>query len=170
MKILINKPQYLSEKGIEKLISIGGEGSKFIGTWSLKADDGNWTDTLYDVIYMANSNKYKSKLLGYTYNPFAYKGIRVDAEPSFTGDNKDISCLMEDQVVYVSRFRHDFIATPKGLYLDGGRDYTRSNAAPNQFYKIFFDIKIGKYIMYSTLAHGHSILDIEYTNYYEENK
>lgn len=169
MKILINKPQYLSERGIKVLTEEGGEGSKFIGTWSLKDKYGNWTDVLFDIFYLVKPREDGLTLVGYRYDSiFRQGGLKVNAESSFTGDHKDISCLVEDRVVYVSRYRHDFISTPKGLYLDGGRDYTRSNAAPNQLYNVFFDVNTGKYIMYNPSAHGYTPLEIEYSDYYGE--
>lgn len=164
MKILINKPQFLSEKGLASLVAYGGEGSKFIGTWSLQGTNGCWTDTIYDVIYLANLEdvKYPSKLVGYTYDRFSYKAFRVNAEPSFVKDNKDIDCILEDDIVYVSRYRHDFVSTPKGKFIDGGRDYTRSNNASTC--KVFFDLHKGEFFLHSNLAHGHALLDIEYIN------
>ena len=33
-------------------------------------------------------------------------------------------------IVYASKYRHDYVKTPSGLFIDGGRDYIRSNADP----------------------------------------
>ena len=36
--------------------------------------------------------------------------------------------IEENDIVYVSKFRHDYVKTPSGLFIDGGRDYIRTNA------------------------------------------
>ena len=35
--------------------------------------------------------------------------------------------LIDGDEVYYSRFRHDYRVTPSGMFIDGGRDYTRSS-------------------------------------------
>lgn len=160
MKILINKPQYLSEAGIKMLEETHGEGTLFIGSWSLQCTDNSWSDATYDIMYLRDSRS----LVGYkreiTFFGQDLGGVKVNANPSFSQKNKDILCLLEDDCVYVSRYRHDFVSTPSGLYLDGGRDYCRSNTM--DLYKVFFDTNIGKFVLFNDNVHGYRVLDIEY--------
>jgi hypothetical protein len=53
----------------------------------------------------------------------------TNAESAFS---KDIVGIVDNDMVYVSRYRHDFVKTPSGFIIDGGRDYLRLGSDSNE--------------------------------------
>ena len=51
----------------------------------------------------------------------------ADAKSCFA---QPIAGIVEEGVVYASRYRHDMVITPSGGSVDGGRDYTKTGASP----------------------------------------
>ena len=52
----------------------------------------------------------------------------TNAASAFSGQ---INGILEDDIVYVSRYRHDFTRTPRrGSSIDGGRDYLNLSGDP----------------------------------------
>ena len=160
MKILLNKPQFLSREGLKEVLLKAGPHAKFIGSWAVRTRDNSWSDFPVDIVYIPNPDisGFPGILTGYwrEYSG-AFKG---NVESSFKGDNTYINCLVEDNVVYVSKFRHDFVKTPNGQYIDGGRDYTRTNCPV--FDSLSFDLISGQYLLSNSKIHGYTSVDIEY--------
>lgn len=130
MKILVGKPGISLKKEVPAV---------FIGQWAVQTKGGGWSDYPIDVYWFSDTKK----LLGCFYEvDLTVRDIRVaNVANSFV--ERYLPCLVEDDIVYVSKYRHDFVKTPSGLYIDGGRDYIRSNALIQN--QITFDIEIGKF-------------------------
>ena len=96
--------------------------SKYMGYWTIKGKDGEWTEEPVDVFY--NPNPDVSKGHSHYFGLFLKNNslMITNAESAFSGPIVGVEC--EDGEVLVSRFRHDYVM--KGnKFIDGGRDYTR---------------------------------------------
>lgn len=156
MKIVIREPENLS---INSLLKKFGPHSKFIGSWSVRTVDAGWSENPVDVVYVPSSSSRDGnpKLLGYFTKYMQPNAYVADVTKSF--ENPHI-CLVEDMVVYTSKYRHDFVKTPKGAILDGGRDYFRSNAMSANT-RLTFDLEQGQYFVISDNGQRTQV-DIEY--------
>lgn len=97
--------------------------AKYMGSWCIKDKVGNWSENAVEVFYQLNPDKSKghSHYFGIFIN--LYNQIMIcNAESAFS---EPIIGILEDGLVYVSRYRHNYVSTPKGSVIDGGRDYTR---------------------------------------------
>lgn len=94
--------------------------SKYVGLWCVKFANGNWANYPIYVFYQPNPDisKGHSKYFGIFYTEEDW--MICNAESAFS---KDIIGIVDSDLVYVSRFRHDYISTPNGHVIDGGRDY-----------------------------------------------
>lgn len=157
MKIIIGQPENLSIANVHSLLKKFGPHSKFIGSWAVKTVDGGWSEVPVDVVYVPVSNDGTPKLLGY-FTKYMQPGIFVaDVTNSFKDPH---ICLVEDMIVYTSKYRHDFVKTPKGAILDGGKDYFRSNAMSANT-RLTFDLEQGQYFVISDNGQRTQV-DIEY--------
>jgi len=57
-------------------------------------------------------------------NPATNDVLIADAKSCFA---EPMSGILEDGIVYASRYRHDCVITPSGGSIDGGRDYTKTS-------------------------------------------
>jgi nitrite reductase/ring-hydroxylating ferredoxin subunit len=97
--------------------------AKYMGYWSIKRDDGNWSEMPVDVFYQPNPDT--SKGHSHYFGLFTVPGTGVmitDAKSAFS--EPIIGLLTEDGEVIVSRHRHDFVSKD-GFCIDGGREYTK---------------------------------------------
>lgn len=97
--------------------------AKYIFESCLKTKDGNWTDRAYAIFYTEKVHPEGSNYfgIGWSLDPNNRNAIitnGISATEEFTGVE------LNDEVYY-SRFCHDFRFFPNGLFVDGGRDYTR---------------------------------------------
>lgn len=101
--------------------------AKYLGSWCIKDKNGNWTERPVEVFYQPNPDfsKGHSHYFGIFAKPISGQLMICNAESAFS---KPMVGILENDVVYISRFRHDFIKTPKGKIIDGGRDYLHSSA------------------------------------------
>jgi len=94
-----------------------------MGAWAIK-DRNGWAEMPVDVFYVENPDRSKghNNYFGmYTVNGVNYITNAESAfEDSFLG-------IAEGNYVYVSRFRHDYVSTPNGCAIDGGRDYLKTS-------------------------------------------
>lgn len=159
MKIIIGKPENLSIASINSLLNKFGPHSKFIGSWAVKTVDGYWSENSVDVMYVPASSSLDGtpKLLGYFTKYMHTSAYVADVTESFKDPH---ICLVEDMIVYTSKYRHDFVKTPKGAILDGGRDYFRSNAMSANT-RLTFDLEQGQYFVISDNGQRTQV-DIEY--------
>jgi len=115
-------PYNFTLDGVEKIEKLYN--AKYMGYWCTQRKDGNWDEVPTDVFYVENPDITK----GHT----NYFGLTIqngtvlicNAESCF---NEDIVGLVENNEVYVSRYRHDQVITPLGMMIDGGRDYCHTS-------------------------------------------
>ncbi|MGZ8924461.1 MAG: hypothetical protein ACXW2E_01125 [Nitrososphaeraceae archaeon] len=99
----------------------------FVGDFSLPQKDGNWSEQPIAIFYNPNPNKE----LGHTH----YFGIFVtpdnkivitNGEPAFK--QPILGVIADNNDIIYSRFRHDYRVSPdNSVWIDGGRDYCRTN-------------------------------------------
>lgn len=100
--------------------------AKYMGSWCVKDKKGNWTDSPVEVFY----NPEPDISLGHS----NYLGLYTSNNNVFVCDaasafEASIYGLTYGNEVYVSKYRHDFVSTPDGSFIDGGRDYVKTNKA-----------------------------------------
>lgn len=146
MKIIISNPLYVDKaKACLRL----GKGSKFLGSWCVKPKTRNWSEIPVDIFYNPEPPApFTNKLVGfYSGAPYSRPGLFVcNATSSLAEPN--IPILIEDDIVYVSKYRHDFVETPSGRCIDGGRDYLRTNTVPDG--SLSFDVETGNFYVRTT--------------------
>lgn len=123
MELEKRKPYYFTEKGIEQIESM--RDATYIGYWCGRTKDGSWAEKPLDVFYVEepDTDKGHTNYFGLLLNPTTDQVMICDASSCF----KDpITGIVEEGIVYVSRYRHDYVQTPSGGSIDGGRDYTKT--------------------------------------------
>jgi len=123
MELEKRKPYYFTEKGIEQIESM--RDATYIGYWCGRTKDGIWAEKPLDVFYVEepDTDKGHTNYFGLLLNPTTDQVMICDASSCF----KDpITGIVEEGIVYVSRYRHDYVQTPSGGSIDGGRDYTKT--------------------------------------------
>uniref|UniRef100_A0A6C0JU24 Uncharacterized protein n=1 Tax=viral metagenome TaxID=1070528 RepID=A0A6C0JU24_9ZZZZ len=121
------KAFWFDEKTIESVEK--KYGVKYIGYWCVEGANVQWASNPVDVFYQPNPNTE----LGHSnyFGIFSWMGEwRIcNADSAFS---VPITGILENGVVYVSRYRHDSVCTPNGNCIDGGRDYVNinKNASP----------------------------------------
>ena len=99
-----------------------------MGYWCGKTTTGNWGERPLDVFYQAEPDEGFSNYFGLIIKDD--KVLITNAESCFS--NPMIG-IVEDDTVYVSRFRHDYVQTPNGKIIDGGRDYVKTDQVSENF-------------------------------------
>lgn len=156
MKIIIDKPMYVNKDAVCKHL---GEGSKFLGSWAIKDRKGNWTGRPVDLFYNPNPPEpFTNTLVGYYTDILEYLFV-CDGTSALSVVN--MPCIIENDVVYISKYRHDFIETPEGRIIDGGRDYLRTNSASIENF-LYFDDFSGNFYIANSKVHGYQLVTIEY--------
>lgn len=155
MKILIDKPMYVNKEAVCKRL---GKGSKFLGSWAIK-DRGDWHPQPVDVFYNPTPpHPFTNVLVGYYVD---WKGDAFVCDATSTLSVVNMPCIIENDVVYISKYRHDFIETPEGKIIDGGRDYLRTNSTNIENF-LYFDDFSGNFYISNNKAHGYQLVTIEY--------
>lgn len=96
--------------------------AKYLGSWTIKNSMGNWSERPVEVFYVTDPDRSKGHSNYFGIFTRANDIVICNAESAFS---EPITGILEDDLVYVSRYRHDYVATPKGSIIDGGRDYLR---------------------------------------------
>lgn len=99
-------------------------GAKYMGPWCIKGIHDLWINAMFDIFYQPNPKEGHSNYFAMFVDGKKVKicnGISAFSEQPING-------IIEDGVVYVSRYRHDYVSTPKNNFIDGGRDYLRTNS------------------------------------------
>jgi hypothetical protein len=127
MKLEERKPYYFTDKGIAQIESM--RNATYMGYWCGKTKDGQWAERPLDVFYQADPDVEAghSNYFGLIVNPATNQVLIADAKSCFA---QPIAGIVEEGVVYASRYRHDMVITPSGGSVDGGRDYTKTGASP----------------------------------------
>lgn len=123
MELEKRKPYYFTDKGIEQIESM--RDATYIGYWCGRTKDGDWAEKPLDVFYVKepDTDKGHTNYFGLILNPLTDQVMITDASSCF---NDPITGMVEDGIVYASRYRHDYVQTPSGSSIDGGRDYTKT--------------------------------------------
>lgn len=123
MKIENRKPYWFTSNGVKTIEE--KYNAKYMGYWCSQRPSGGWNEQPVDVFYVENPDTSK----GHTnyFGMFVRDGMMLitDASSCF---EEHITGLEENGTVYVSRYRHDFVQTPLGSHIDGGRDYIKSSS------------------------------------------
>jgi len=120
MKIENRDPFYFTQAGIKEIEDM--RDAKYMGYWCGKTKDGGWAERPLDVFYQEDPDTEAGHS---NYFGLLVKGDQVlitDAKSCFS---EPMQGIVEEDVVYVSRYRHDFVQTPSGQAIDGGRDYVK---------------------------------------------
>lgn len=125
MFMRVSSPYWFSEKSLPSLEErVKGT---YIGFWSIKDSNNNWTDFPLDVFYVSNPDTEK----GHGHYPgFYVKGEEVyiaDCTSAFK--EPAVGMLCEDGEIMISRYRHHYVEKD-GNAIDGGRDYLRVSGNP----------------------------------------
>jgi len=115
--------------------------AKYIGAWSIKTKDGNWSLHPVEVFY-------QSELKNPSHSH--YFGIYLDSEgrpwicnAASAFANPIYGVVADDGEVVVSGYRHDYRQSKDGsAFIDGGRDYTRTNRKPIELTMVDGKLKI----------------------------
>lgn len=121
MRLENRKPYHLSPAGVLQVEQ--EKHASYMGYWCVKGPRG-WNETPVDVFYVANPDRDK----GHS----NYFGMFTRADTLYICDahscfSENITGIVEDGMVYVSRYRHDYVVTPSGFSIDGGRDYMKTS-------------------------------------------
>lgn len=125
--LLYLDPPNFSQETIEKIEQ--HYGANFIFDLCIKDKNGNWTEQPIAIFYKENPDITKGHK--------NYFGIFVRNGETIICDATTVSeghwnGLISDDKVYLSRFRHDYREID-GKFIDGGRDYCRSNSELYQY-------------------------------------
>lgn len=121
MKLEDREPIWFPRESIKKIEN--HYGAKYMSYWCIRTKTGNWSDIPVEVFYQPNPDisKGHSHYFGLFVSDITEKVMITDAASAFSGQ---INGILEDDIVYVSRYRHDFTRTPRREnIIDGGRDY-----------------------------------------------
>ena len=100
----------------------------YIGQWEIITKLGE-TGIVGSVFYDPNPDLYK----GHSYYPTIFYDYVYESTIITDGTltvKTPFNGIEENGIVYASKYRHDYVKTPSGLFIDGGRDYIRTNADP----------------------------------------
>jgi hypothetical protein len=123
MKIEDRKPYWFTEKGVKAVEE--QRDAKYIGYWAGKTKMDTWGEKPLDVFYQAEPEEGFSNYFG-----LVVKDDKVLITDALSCFQEPMIGIEENDVVYVSRFRHDYVQTPSGKIIDGGRDYIKSDVDP----------------------------------------
>lgn len=70
---------------------------------------------------------------GSNYFGMYYNNYQLMITDGIFVEDQEFSCIEEDGKIYYSRYRHDYVMTPNGFIIDGGRAYTRSSISTDTF-------------------------------------
>lgn len=100
--------------------------AKHVGFWCLKTKGGGFSDYPVDVFYVENPDKEK----GHThyFGFFSKDGTNYICRGDSAFEEQIIGVIDDNDEVLVSRYRHHFLTGAGGVFIDGGRDYTRTNS------------------------------------------
>lgn len=142
MKLANFEPWHFTMQGIA--IIEDTHNAKYMGAWCIKDKNGNWSENPVEVFYQSNPDieKGHTNYFGIFTKPDGSAFI-TNAESAFS---EPINAILEDDIVYASKYRHDYVVTPKGSVIDGGRDYLRSGDLSSDATFIRIRVKDGEFI------------------------
>lgn len=121
-KVVVNSGRQDSEFKIDVIEA--KYNAKYVGQFCPKNKSGGWVNDPIDVFYQKNPPNGYSPYLGIFQNN---EGAYITSGQNAVSGNI-IGVIADDGEIIYSRFRHDYrISTDGSTFIDGGRDYTRSN-------------------------------------------
>ena len=119
-----NEPRLFHEKMIEVIEK--KYNAKYVFESTLKSSSGNWLDQAFAIFYTEEPHPHGSNYFGIGYD----YGTRLIKSPPIVITNgisatEDFEGILFNGEVFYSRYCHDFRQYSNGLFVDGGRDYTR---------------------------------------------
>ena len=99
---------------------------KFVCETVIK-DKFGWLDQSSLLFYSEKPHPQGSNYMAVTHMPLGYEDWQTVISDGISATECEIEGLIDGDEVYYSRFRHDYRTTPSGMFIDGGRDYTRSS-------------------------------------------
>ena len=124
-KVEVNNGRDVAQFIIEKVET--KYNAKFVGQFCLKTVDGGWGESPADIYYVQNPDR----SLGHS----NYFGLIVRNGTAYiTRGDSAVEPLITaiaaaDGEILYSKYRHDYnVSKDKSVWIDGGRDYTRSGS------------------------------------------
>lgn len=117
MKIL-TESSLLTEKAIE--IIEQKMNAKYVFETCLKNRDGGWVNMPVAIFHTEQAHPQGSNWFGFYFDAMTGKSMIADG---ISATETFQALMIDDEIVY-SRYRHDF-REHRGVFVDGGRDYTR---------------------------------------------
>ena len=102
---------------------------KFVCETVIRDKRGNWLDQSSLLFYSEEPHPEGSNYMAVTHMPLGYEDWQTVITNGHTATEGSFEGLIDGDEVYYSRFRHDYRTTPSGMFIDGGRDYTRSSVS-----------------------------------------
>lgn len=145
---LIPKDGYwLGEVNIAKIEKL--KNAKYMGYFCTKKPSGSWNESPVDVFYVENpdTSLEHSNYFGVFYkgSPGINKSLYITNALSCF-DEPIIGLQFEDGWIMFSRYRHDSVEY-QGIFIDGGRDYTRLGGNLTKVKKISITVKDGEFVI-----------------------
>jgi hypothetical protein len=101
---------------------------KFVCETPLKESYG-WRDYSSLIFYTEEPHPQGSNYLAISYVLGYDDKVDLVVSDGISATSEEITGIVDEDVVYYSRFRHDYRTTPSGMFIDGGRNYIRSGTA-----------------------------------------
>lgn len=122
-KVEVNNGRNVAQFSIEKVEA--KYNAKFVGQFCLKTVSGSWGESPADIYYVQNPDR----SLGHS-NYFGLitqrGGVYITRGDAAVAENITAIVADDGEILY-SKFRHDYnVSKDKSVWIDGGRDYTRS--------------------------------------------
>ena len=129
-KVVVNNGRDQAMFNIEKVEA--KYNAKFVGQFCIKTVSGSWAESPADIYYVENPDR----SLGHS----NYFGLIVRSGSAYItkGDSAVepliTAAVAKDGEIIYSKYRHDYnVSKDKSVWIDGGRDYTRSGVGGSHF-------------------------------------
>jgi hypothetical protein len=107
---------------------------KFVCETPIRMKWGDWFEQSSLIFYSEEPHPEGSNYMAVIHIPDIDGEWKPVITDGITATEGEIQGLIDGDEVYYSRFRHDYRTTPSGMFIDGGRDYTRSSVGdPDKF-------------------------------------
>jgi hypothetical protein len=115
--------------------------AKYIGAWAVKTKDGGWSLHPVEVFYQpVLKDPSHSHYFGIYLGPEAHVYI-CNANSAFSEPIYGV--VADNGEIVVSGHRHDYRTSSDGsAFIDGGRDYTRTNRKPIELTMVDGELKV----------------------------
>lgn len=111
--------------------------AKYVGQFCLKDKYGNWVNSPADVFWQAVPPQ--PGFSNYFALLFQGGSLMITSGASAVAD-VIVGAQADDGEIIYSRYRHDYrTSTDKSVFIDGGRDYTRTNTSTHLINMVIID-------------------------------